>query len=53
MGLGLVTIIPVSSANKIGLDLLYISVCISQLYKEGKAKDLELNPTLNLGTRWR
>ena len=48
MGLGLVTIIPVSSANKIGLDLL----CISQLYKEGRAKDLELNPSLNLGTRW-
>ena len=40
------------SANKIGLDLLYISVCISQLYKEGRPKDLELNPILNLGPMW-
>jgi hypothetical protein len=48
MELGLVTIITISSANMIGLDLLCISVCISQLCKEGRAKDLELKPFLTL-----
>ena len=40
MGLGLVILIVVSSANKIGLDLLFI--IFGNLHKEGRAKAAEL-----------